>query len=192
MNLFFRLLKLLIGFAITRPGCGVLDEATMRLRVWITDHDQFGHMNNSRYISLMDLGMIDLFLKAGMVGDMRRARISPLIAGKRIAFYRPLSFPTRYEVRTRIVCWNTYHVLFQHDFVSGGKLCSRGHSIGRLIGAKGDRPTIDEVIVRTGWDVPAQSPQPTPYEQDILDRAEHDRVERGSAWQPHAAPAPAH
>lgn len=179
MNLFFRLLKLLIGFAFARPKMGVMDMSRLRFQVWISDHDMFGHMNNSRYVSLMDLGMIDIFLRGRMLNDLRREGLRTLIMGKRIAFYKPLSFPTRYILQSRIACWSDYHIVFEHDFMVGDTVHARGHSIGRLAGAKGDRPTVAEVITRCGWDVPLESPEPTGNQRSILMRAEAEKENRG-------------
>ena len=55
MNLYFRLLMLLIKL-IRKPRLGLLDTSVLILRVLPNDLDMNMHMNNGRYLSIMDLG----------------------------------------------------------------------------------------------------------------------------------------
>ncbi|MEO0467550.1 MAG: thioesterase family protein [Pseudomonadota bacterium] len=178
MNLFIRLFRMVFVHLLTRPKANILDVSRRNYQVWITDHDMFGHMNNSRYTSFMDIGMVHIFLRGRMIGSLHKAGLSPVVMGKQVSFYRPLSFPMRYQLVTQIVCWSKFHVLFQHDFVHKGKVHARGHTIGRLIGARDDRPTMAEVIDRCGWDVPHESPEPTGWQRAILNRAEAEKDTR--------------
>lgn len=64
-------MNLLIRFALTllaaarRGGLGLPDESHLAMRVWPTDLDVQRHMNNGRYLSLMDLGRMDLLVRSG-------------------------------------------------------------------------------------------------------------------------------
>ncbi len=66
MNLFFRLLRLLLT-ARWRGRLGPLDESVLKLRVWPVDLDVNLHMNNGRYLSVMDLGRVDVILRTGLL-----------------------------------------------------------------------------------------------------------------------------
>jgi acyl-CoA thioesterase FadM len=73
VNLLLRLLATLIG-ARRRSPLGPLDESVMTLRVLPTDVDANLHMNNGRYLSIMDLGRFDLTVRNGLLrATLRRA-----------------------------------------------------------------------------------------------------------------------
>ena len=58
------------------PGAarlGPLDESVIHARVLPTDLDLNLHLNNGRALTLMDLGRVDLMLRMGVVGELRRA-----------------------------------------------------------------------------------------------------------------------
>ena len=65
MNLLLRLLRVLIA-ARFRGRIDVLDESVLNLVVWPTDLDLNLHMNNGRYLSVMDLGRIDHVARTGL------------------------------------------------------------------------------------------------------------------------------
>ena len=73
MNLWFRLLYLLV-VSWFRPRLGYFDESVLRMRVWLSDIDVNIHMNNARYLAVMDLGRFDLFLRTGMGRTFVRRR----------------------------------------------------------------------------------------------------------------------
>ena len=48
------------------------------MRVWPNDLDTNAHMNNGRYLTLMDLGRFDLMTQCGLVGVVLRQRWFPI------------------------------------------------------------------------------------------------------------------
>ena len=70
MNLFLRLAWLMVT-ARFRPRCDMLGPCRTRFRVWLTDLDVLGHVNNGVYLSLMDLGRVDLLLRSGVLAKVR-------------------------------------------------------------------------------------------------------------------------
>lgn len=181
MNLFFRLIFLIARNLVIRRPLGYLEEARLKFRVWITDQDAFQHMNNSRYISIADLAVIDLVMRTGVAAGMRRAGLAPVVVHRRISFYRMLRFPQAYEVVSRFTGWSGPYVAFRHDFVRDGELHAECVTIGRLVGRKGERPTVQEAIEDLGWkDVPRSPELPAPVRQQI-DELERERSHRRKA-----------
>ena len=65
MNLWFR--SLIVLFTVFfRRSLDPLDESVLKFRVWPTDLDVNFHMNNGRYLTIMDLGRVDLMLRTGL------------------------------------------------------------------------------------------------------------------------------
>ncbi len=71
MNLIFRLLGLLLTTR-WRGRLGPLEESVLKLRVWPVDLDVNLHMNNGRYLSVMDLNRVDVILRTGLLLPLLR------------------------------------------------------------------------------------------------------------------------
>lgn len=169
MNLFFRLIALLLRNLISGKRIGYLDAARLRFRVWITDQDAFQHMNNSRYYSIADLAVIDLIMRTGVGAPMRKRGIMPIIVYKSCHFYKMLKFPQSYTVTSRFSSWEGPYVFFEHLFEREGQLHARAISVGRLVGRRGEKPTVQEAISLLGWEDVPESPPLNREERQILD-----------------------
>jgi acyl-CoA thioesterase FadM len=117
MNLWLRLLWLLLS-APFRPRLSVPSEASvLALRVLPNDLDLSLHMNNGRYLAIMDLGRIDLLLRSGLGGAVWRNGWTPIANAALIRFRRELRAFARYRLETRVVGWQDEVVLIEQTFV---------------------------------------------------------------------------
>jgi len=150
MNLFFRLLILYLKTRFASGRTDFFETHTLNYRVWITDQDLFQHMNNGRYLSIMDLALVHWMMRTGTWAGIRANDWMPLAAYKDISFVRMLKFPQAYTVETTLMGWQDSYIILKHDFMSRGKLIAEASTIGRLASAKGDKPTIQTVIDSLG------------------------------------------
>jgi len=125
MNLIFRLLYVALA-ALRRPRLSPLGESRVRFTVLPGDLDLNGHMNNGRYLTVMDLGRVDLLLRTGVVGAMRRNRWSGVVASVAIRYRRALNPFQRYELGTRLIGWDDRWFFMEQRFTRGGELCAYG------------------------------------------------------------------
>jgi len=121
MNLWLRLLLVVIG-SMFRPRLGFLDESVLRMRVWPTDLDPNVHMNNARYLSVMDLGRFDLILRTGMGRVLRRKGWRPLMGAAWVRYRRALAPFERFEIRSRFVGWDERRSYVEHRILVNGEL----------------------------------------------------------------------
>ncbi|WP_114856835.1 thioesterase family protein [Azospirillum brasilense] len=113
MNLLFRLIAVIVAALTGRP-VGFLEPARLRFRVWPTDLDLNLHMTNARYFSVMDLGRVDLMLRSGMGRSILRHRWQPVIGAANLRFRRPLAPFQRFELATRVLCWDDKYFFIEH------------------------------------------------------------------------------
>ncbi len=102
MNLYLRLVLLLIT-ARLRPAISLWDTCRTRFRVHPGDLDLLMHMNNGRYLTLMDLGRMDLMLRSGYWPAAKAQGWYPVVAGQSITFRRSLMLWDRFEICTRLL-----------------------------------------------------------------------------------------
>lgn len=151
MNMWFRTLLVRL-FATRRPAVGVHDVARMRLRVLPTDIDVLRHVNNGVYLSLMDLGRIDLLLRAGVWQRMTTAGIYPVVTSSTITYRRSLDLWTRYTLETRVLGYDDRACYLEQRFVVDGEIFARGVVKGRFLRRTGGTVTMDELTALLGVD----------------------------------------
>ena len=121
MNLWLRLLGLIVA-SFFRPRLDPLADAScLHFRVWPHDLDVSLHVNNSRYWALMDLGRIDLIIRSGLWRAVVRNRWAPIVNAARIRFRRELPPFRRFRIETRIVAWTDTFVVMEHRVLTAGK-----------------------------------------------------------------------
>ncbi len=126
MNLLFRLIRIVIA-ALLRPRLDMLDTSDLSLRVWPNDLDFNLHMNNGRYFTVMDLGRIDLMIRAGVARWMWRRKWTPVVASETMRFPRALKPFQRYRLKTRVLCWDERWVFLEQRFETlAGELAALG------------------------------------------------------------------
>ena len=66
MNLYLRLILTLLR-SLLKPAIEIGDTIELKLRVLPNDLDFNGHMNNGRYLTILDLALIEYMTRAGLV-----------------------------------------------------------------------------------------------------------------------------
>lgn len=124
MNLWLRLLWLVL--TQRRDGhASPLDELHLSFRVLPHDLDLLLHMNNGRYLTLMDLGRFALLRRTGLIRRLHQLGATALLGGIHIYYIRPLSLFQRVDHFTRVVSWDEKWIYLEHRFVRGDTLHAR-------------------------------------------------------------------
>jgi acyl-CoA thioesterase FadM len=149
MKLFFRLIGVTIK-AARRPRLELFDESVVRFRVWPSDLDFNRHMNNGRYLTIMDLGRIDAILRAGLFGTLHREGWRPVVAAQTIDFRRPLRLFRRFSLHTRLICWDEKFFYIEQVFVSQGRVMATA-LVKAAVLAKGRSLKTRDLLEAAGW-----------------------------------------
>jgi acyl-CoA thioesterase FadM len=114
-----------LAWTLARSGgrtVAPLDEVRLPLRVWPWDIDPFMHLNNGRYLTLMDLGRFQLVARSGLLREMVRRRWWPTLGGAAIKFRRELRLLQRFELVSRFVAWDGKWFYIAQRFECGGEV----------------------------------------------------------------------
>ena len=156
MNLYLRLFKVIVA-GLFGQRIETLGESAITLRVWPNDLDFNLHMNNGRYLTLMDLGRLDLVVRAGLLGIAFRKGWMPVLASATIRFRRSLAPFQRFRLRTRVLGWDARNVIMEQVFETlDGQVAARALVRGVFRRKGGTVPTAD-IAEAAGW--PQQSPE---------------------------------
>lgn len=157
MNLIFRMF-LAIFYANRASVLHPMDISRVTMRVLPTDLDVQMHMNNGRYLSIMDLGRIDLMVRTGFWAVARKNGWFPVVGSVRVDYRRSLTVFQRYEMTSQIVGWDDRWIFLEQKFLLGGKLCARA-MFKTMIRSKAGAVSCVEVMKAAGKDM--VSPQLT-------------------------------
>lgn len=122
MNLYLRLLLVWvrnIGQTKQRLSHG----AESRFRVLPNDLDAFGHMNNGRYLQIMDVARVEWMLQTEVAGAIRKNRWSAMLGGGVIRFRYSLKLFQEYKVQTRLLGWDQRWFYLEHSFRDNRDRC---------------------------------------------------------------------
>ncbi len=189
MNLWLRLIWCLVA-ARFRPALKLPDDASvLRFRVGLFDLDPSLHLNNGRYLTLMDLGRLDAILRSGLWRAARANKWVPIASSIMIRYRRELGFMQAFQLKTRVLCWDAHSVIMEQEFVfdSGprdGQIAAHALFKGGLYDRKaGAFVPIARLIEIIG--ASAESPTPGPEVDAFL------KADRGMKHAIYDRPAPA-
>lgn len=152
MNLYFRLLVVILSYLLRRNRCHPLEIGRLRFRVWPSDLDLNLHMNNGRYLGMMDLGRFDLMLRAGLVSKGIVERWMPVVADLKIRYRQSLNPFQSFELHTRLVGWDRKWFYLEQRFVSQGKLMARALVRTAFVG-QGRTLSCEEIVNAMGLEI---------------------------------------
>ncbi|WP_332778535.1 thioesterase family protein [Polaromonas sp.] len=136
MNLYFRLIWTWLR-ARFKPPIQMGDTIAMQLRVLPTDLDVNGHMNNGRYMTIVDLALIEYFTRAGFLPVALQRGWRPMLGGSMIAFRRGLKPFTVYTLRFSMQCWDERWNYMRFEFEHAGQSMAVGYTKGAVVGPEG-------------------------------------------------------
>ena len=170
MNLYLRLVYAIIT-GILADRLNHREHLHSSSRVWPHDLDAFGHMNNGRYLQIMDVARTEWMSRVGVVSCMWQNRWTAVLGGGCIHFRSSLRPFQRYQVRTRLLSWDERWWFLEHAFLdSAGCLVATGVSRAALRSGRDWVPSLALVDLIE----PGATPRPLPdYVRNWL-AVEHD------------------
>ena len=136
MNLYLRLLWTLLRsrrLARLQPG----QTLQRSWRVMPNDIDVNGHMNNGRYLTVIDLMLVEYFVRIGFAGVMLRQGWRPMAGGSFISYRRGLKPLQSYTLRFRLDACDERWNYMRFEFLDGERVCAAGYMKGAAVGRDG-------------------------------------------------------
>lgn len=164
-----------------RSPLGIHDIGTVRFRVLPTDLDVLGHMNNGVYLSIMDLGRMDLMIRSGAWAKFRQRGFYPVMAAATISYRKSLQPWQLFDLETRIVGYDEKNTFVEQRFVVDGEIFARAIGKARFL-KKGGPVSLTELGEVVGADVTSLKPPAwvTQWSADVALPSTRDAAP--SAW----------
>lgn len=116
-------------------------------RCWPWDIDMWLELNNGRTLTLYDLGRTVLAVRTGLAGALRQKRWGLTMAGVSVRYRRRIRTFERFEMRSRLVCWDDRFLYVEQSMWKPDDECA-GHVLYRsaVIGKGGIVPPKDVAL----------------------------------------------
>lgn len=156
---FLRLVRVLLSGRAAAKG-SLLDESSVAFRVMPTDLDTSVHLNNGRYLTMMDLARFDLIMRAGLFREMWKRKWIPVVHSSTIRYMRSIEAWERYEIRSQVVGWDEQGVFIVQRFVKKDETVAAVAVMKGVFRCKGRTVSPDEIAEVAGYhDAPPTLPE---------------------------------
>ena len=176
-NSFVRIPLLVLRQAISPlPPIDALEKDVLPMRVWPNDIDFNFHMNNARYLSVMDYGRMHLLARGGLLKPVMKARWVPVVGAVWMTYRRSLSLWARYRLESQLTGWDERWFYMEQTFTGDEGLVAVGWVKGALLDKSGAVPPQQVMdLVRPGIVSP-----PLPESIQILNGLTREKLQSAS------------
>lgn len=172
MHMIFRTLWHSLVVAPRRSKLGFGDVGRSQFRVWPTDLDLLGHMNNGKYLSIMDVARFDLITRNGTSEVFARERWYPVVVAQMITYRKSLNPWKKFAIESKILGFDSQAVYLEQRFVrpagamsskpGAPEVYARAVVRARILSRGGGVVSVEELIEKTG-----ANPQELQLPEDI-------------------------
>lgn len=148
MNLYFRLIWTILR-SFFKSKIDFSDEIVLKLRIFPNDLDINRHLNNGRYLTILDLGSIEFFLRSGVLFRAIRNGFRPMVGGLIVTYRKGLSLFEQCTLTMRLRAWDDRWNYFKFEFrKKNGQLSAAGYLKGAFVSKAGLVPNneADEIF----------------------------------------------
>ena len=145
MNLWLRLAIFFLTVRF-RSRCSVLGPTALEFRVIPSDLDLLGHMNNGKYLTILDICRLDLVSRSGLLRELTKRRWYPVVAAQTIQFRRSLYPFKKFQVTTEVVGWDEKYFFIRHLLTADSELVALAFIAKRFLGPKAARLAPLEIL----------------------------------------------
>lgn len=156
--MFFRRLTRLPGSLLQRP-LPLSQTLVLHMRVGPTDLNFGGHMDNVRYMALMDLGRSLWFSRTRLARLALARKLATPVASAQVRYRRELLFRDRFELHTRLSYWDEKWFFLEQWFTRGALTTTRALFKCAFVGREG---TQDPQRLLEGFSSQAMASPPMP------------------------------
>lgn len=142
-----------------RPRARLLEPVRTPFRVMPTDLDLLRHVNNGVYFSLLDVARMDLLLRAGLGGELKRRGWFPVVSAESIGFRRSLELFQRFDVETRVLGWDDRSFYIHQRFIRGDDTIASALVAGRFLRKEGGSVSPAEAAALAGEEESPEVPE---------------------------------
>lgn len=176
---YFRLIKILIK-AKFGSSLNLDEESVLKMRVLLGDIDFYPELNNGRYLTMMDMGRLDLAARTGLLRIVHQQKWALAVAGASVRYRHRLKAFKSFRLHTRIVAIDDRWFYFHQSTVRKGKIHSSALVRAGITSKKGLVPVkkVLDALGMSDWNPPmpewvrawTEAEELRPWDKEIQDQ----------------------
>lgn len=155
MNLFVRMILAKLR-SDRLPRVSVWDTIRTPFRVFPNDLDIYMHMNNGRYLTILDIGRMDLMVRSGMLTDLNKKGWYPVVAGLMMTYRKSLKLGQKFDVYTKLIGFDDRWGYLEQTVCVGHTIYAQAVIRARFLKRAGGSVNHDELEALIGDDMYAR------------------------------------
>ncbi|HEX4975047.1 MAG TPA: acyl-CoA thioesterase [Pseudomonadales bacterium] len=121
MFILFRMIYTAIYQWFKKKASSAYEVVSLPLRVMPWDCDLNFHINNGRYLSIMDVARFQLYLATGLVPALMKHKWSPVVTSTHLLYRRSVNIFERYDLSSQFIGRTDKFLIVEHRFNAKGK-----------------------------------------------------------------------
>lgn len=121
MFILFRMIYTVIYQWLKKKASSAYEVVSLPLRVMPWDCDLNFHINNGRYLSIMDVARVQLYLATGIVPLLMKHQWSPVVTSSHLLYRRSVNIFERYDLSSQFIGRTDKFLIVEHRFNVKGK-----------------------------------------------------------------------
>ncbi|WP_180899293.1 thioesterase family protein [Martelella soudanensis] len=161
MYIWARLVRTVIAARCGKPLAGGATKSSVVGRIWPQDLDINLHVNNGRYLTLMDLGRLDFVFRSGLGSAGLKGRRRPVLTGLSARYKSSLGLFQKYRMETELIGWTERSIFMEHRIIplSGpARETVAVTAVVRAVILEPDNSKVETRELLSGLGYPAESP----------------------------------
>jgi acyl-CoA thioesterase FadM len=142
-----------------KPRKDFREVGRVTMHVMPNDLDLLRHVNNGIYLSLMDLGRMDMMIRSGKWQQLSRLGWYPVAASVTVTYRRSLRLWQKYTLETKVIGFDEKAMYVEQRFVRDDEVYVAAIMRARFLRKSGGTVTVAEMGELAGID-PASMPIP--------------------------------
>lgn len=172
MNLFIRFFFNIIRNLLFKRPIDLMGTSILKCRVWLNDIDLNFHMNNGRYLTIMDIARTDYLVRTGLHKIIIKEKLTGVAAAVNISFLKELAPLSKYIVETKIIDWDDMWFYIQQQFMQDDLI--KAHAIVKVTFLnKGKKIAPIDVMEMLPSHKKTEKPETPHYLEELLSGEKH-------------------
>lgn len=122
----------------------------MPFKVWVRDLDLLCHVNNGKYLQLMDVARVHMMMHSGAWEAMAHRKWISVVSAETITFRRSLKIGQKFTIETQIIGWLGPNFVVEQRFVLGDEVVAQGFVLQIFVTRSGFVLSEDQVLEGLG------------------------------------------
>lgn len=114
-------------------------------RVMPTDLDVLMHVNNGKYLSMLDIGRLDFMVRTDAMQKMSKLGWYTVVGAQTITYRKSLRLFQKFAIETRLVGLDERAAYVEQRFVVRGEVYARAFIQGRFLKKRGGNVSVEEL-----------------------------------------------